>query len=199
MATTYCNLNVANDGNGRDSDPHDPGDWVFTGDCPFYTPNKPSSWHGTHVAGTIGARSNNGVGVAGVNWVSPIVPVRVLGKCGGYSSDIADGIRWAAGLSVAGVPANPYPARVLNLSLGGQHPCYSFLQNAITNANAAGAVVVVSAGNSNQNAAAFSPASCSARHVVGAQYQRQQSPYSNYGATVEISARRPVSLWRRPR
>ena len=78
-----------------------------------------SSWHGTHVAGTIAANSNNGQGVAGINWNARILPVRVLGKCGGYNSDISDGIRWAAGLSVAGVPANANPARVINLSLGG--------------------------------------------------------------------------------
>jgi len=184
-----ANLNVANDGNGRDSDPHDPGDWVFTGDCTFYTPNKPSSWHGTHVAGTIGARSNNGLGVAGINWVSPIVPVRVLGKCGGYTSDIIDGMRWAAGLPVAGVPANPHPARVLNLSLGGLSPCGSNLQSAINAVNAQGAVVVVSAGNSNQNAEAYSPANCAGVITVAATASNgHKANYSNYGSTVEISA-----------
>ncbi len=80
---------------------------------------EPSSWHGTHVAGTIGAIGNNGMGVAGINWVSQIVPVRVLGKCGGYVSDIADGIVWASGGTVTGLPDNANPARVLNLSLGG--------------------------------------------------------------------------------
>jgi subtilisin family serine protease len=78
-----------------------------------------SDYHGSHVAGTIGAATNNSLGVAGINWVSKILPLRVLGKCGGYTSDIADAIRWAAGLSVPGVPANPNPAWVLNLSLGG--------------------------------------------------------------------------------
>ena len=114
---------TANDGNGRDADPSDPGDWitsaenVIRGLCGLRRID--SSWHGTHVAGTIGAASNNGFGVAGINWVSKILPVRVLGKCGGYTSDILDGMRWAAGLAVTGVPTNPNPAKVLNLSLGG--------------------------------------------------------------------------------
>jgi serine protease len=110
----------ANDGDGRDPDPSDPGDWVAAFECGLAQPlPEDSSWHGTHVAGTIGAASNNSVGVSGVNWNSLILPVRVLGKCGGVESDIADAIWWAAGASVPGVPANANPARVLNLSLGG--------------------------------------------------------------------------------
>jgi serine protease len=103
---------TANDSTGRDSDPTDPGDWVASNACYSGSPSRNSSWHGTHVSGTIGAATNNGIGVAGINWVSKIIPVRVLGRCGGYTSDIADGIRWAAGLSVPGVPNNPYPAKV---------------------------------------------------------------------------------------
>ena len=119
----------------RDSDPHDPGDWItsaesssgFFAECPVMN----SSWHGTHVGGTIGAATNNGLGVAGLNWVSKFVPVRVLGKCGNYSSDIADGIRWAAGLSLKDVPDNPYPAKVINMSLGGYNSdgCSDTYQN----------------------------------------------------------------------
>ncbi|HEY6075015.1 MAG TPA: S8 family serine peptidase, partial [Anaerolineales bacterium] len=101
---------VGNDGNGRDADPSDPGDWITSAEASsgFFTgcPVDNSSWHGTHTAGTVGAASNNATGVAGINWTSRILPVRVLGKCGGYTSDIADGMRWAAGLPVAGVPAN---------------------------------------------------------------------------------------------
>ena len=114
---------VANDGDGRDSDPSDPGDWITTAEniSGFFQGCRVtnSSWHGTHVAGTIGAASNNSLGVSGINWQSKILPVRVLGKCGGATSDIADGMRWAAGLSVSGVSPNANPARVLNLSLGG--------------------------------------------------------------------------------
>ena len=105
---------VANDGNGRDSDPSDPGDWITASDASGYFIGcdvSDSSWHGTHVAGTIGAATNSlGIGVARASTGCPKSCVRVLGKCGGYDSDIIDGMRWAAGLSV-GVPANPNPAR----------------------------------------------------------------------------------------
>src|SRR6185369_13389304 len=100
-----------------------------------------------HVAGTIGAIPNNGQGIAGINWVSPMVPVRVLGKCGGYDSDINDAMVWASGGSVPGVPANPNPARVISLSLGGSGSCDAASQAAVTAAVNAGTVVVVAAGN----------------------------------------------------
>ena len=180
---------TANDGNGRDSDAHDPGDWAPANFCGLGAPAETSSWHGTHVAGTIGAASNNGVGVAGINWVSPIVPVRVLGRCGGFTSDIADGMRWAAGLAVAGVPANANPAKVMNLSLGGSGPCGSTFQNAINAVNAAGAIVVVAAGNSNANASNFSPANCNGVVTVAATDRNgNRTFYSNFGGVVEISA-----------
>ena len=145
---------VANDGNGRDSDALDPGDWITSAEnasgyfagCGVSN----SSWHGTHVSGTIGAVSDNGIGVAGINQGSKIQPLRVLGKCGGYTSDIADAIRWSAGLPVSGIPNNnPTPDRVVNISLGGSGACDSTTQSAINAAVAAGTVVVVAAGNSN--------------------------------------------------
>jgi serine protease len=180
---------TANDGNGRDSDPHDPGDWVTANMCGPGEPAENSSWHGTHVAGTIGASSNNGAGVAGVNWVSPIVPIRVLGRCGGFTSDIVDGMRWSAGLNVSGVPANPHPAKILNLSLGGSGTCGSSYQNAINAINAAGAIVVVAAGNSNANASNFQPANCSGVITVAStDRDGNRAFYSNFGTTVEISA-----------
>ena len=141
---------VANDGDGRDSDAQDPGDWVTTAEAgsPFFAgcSAENSSWHGTHVAGTIAANTNNGVGVAGVNWQAKILPVRVLGKCFGYLSDIIDGMRWAAGLSVSGVSANTNPAKVLNLSLGGIGTCGSAEQGAINAVNATGAIIVIARG-----------------------------------------------------
>src|SRR5215510_5028765 len=180
---------TANDGNGRDSDPHDPGDWVTANLCGPGEPAENSSWHGTHVAGTIGAASNNGLGVTGINWVSPIVPIRVLGRCGGFTSDIVDGMRWAAGLTVSGVPANANPAKVLNLSLGGGGSCSATYQNAINAVNAAGAIVVVSAGNSNANAANYTPASCNGVVTVAAtDRDGNRTFYSNFGSAVEISA-----------
>jgi serine protease len=184
-------VDIANDGDGRDGDPHDPGDWVATSECSPGSQARNSSWHGTHVAGTIGAKSNNGLGVAGINWTSPIVPVRVLGKCGGFTSDVADGMRWAAGLSVSGVPANAHPARVLNLSLGGAGVCSSTYQNAINAVNAVDSIVVVAAGNSssNLNSNSYQPANCNGVITVAATDRGgDRASYSNYGAAVEISA-----------
>jgi len=110
---------IGNDGGGRDSDPTDPGDAAAAGECYPGSPALPDSWHGTHVAGTIGVgNTNNGIGVAGINWNVKLQAVRVLGKCGGTTADINDGIRWAAGLSVPGVPSNSTPAKVINMSLG---------------------------------------------------------------------------------
>lgn len=174
------NTSTANDGNGRDNDASDPGDWCGA---------SPSSWHGTHVAGTIGAASNNSTGVAGVNWVSKILPVRVLGRCGGTSADAIDGLRWAAGLSVPGVPANANPARVLNLSLYGLGPCTLDWQNAINQVVTAGTVVVVAAGNENSPASGFTPGNCNNVITVAAtNRQGNKASYSNYGSVVEISA-----------
>lgn len=184
---------VANDGGGRDSNASDPGDWITSAEnssgwfagCGVTN----SSWHGTHVSGTIAANTNNNSGVAGVSWNAKILPVRVLGKCGGYLSDIADGIRWAAGASVSGVPANPNPAKVLNLSLGGYGVCGTTYQNAINAAKSLGASVVVSAGNSAYYASQFRPANCSGVITVGATNSGGfQSSYSNFDSSLEISA-----------
>ena len=180
---------TANDGGGRDSDPSDPGDWTIADACYYGWSARPSSWHGTHTAGTIGAASNNTVGVAGVNWTSKILPVRVLGRCGGYTSDIADGMRWAAGLSVSGVPANAYPAKVLNLSLGGYGACDATYQNAVNAIVAAGTTIVISAGNSNADAVNYRPGNCDGVITVAAtDRDGGRASYSNYGAVVEISA-----------
>jgi serine protease len=180
---------VSNDGNGRDSDASDPGDAVAAGECGVGDPASGSSWHGTHVAGTIAAVTNNGSGVAGVAFGAKVVPVRVLGKCGGYTSDIADGIVWASGGTVAGVPANANPARVINMSLGGGGSCNTTTQNAINSARSRGSVVVVAAGNSNANAANYSPASCSGVITVAAVNRSGgRAYYSNYGSVVDVAA-----------
>ncbi len=180
---------VSNDGDGRDPDPSDPGDWITTNECGFPHSAQNSSWHGTHVAGTIGAASNNSLGVAGINWNSKILPVRVLGKCGGYVSDIAEGMRWAAGLAVSGVPANANPAKVLNLSLGGSGACGSTYQDAINAIVAAGSTVVVAAGNDNANAINFRPANCNqVVTVASTDRDGDRAYYSNFGSVVEISA-----------
>ena len=184
---------IANDGDGRDTDARDPGDWITSQESRrgFFRgcTAGDSSWHGTHVAGTIGAKTGNGVGMAGINQVSQIVPVRVLGKCGGYTSDIVDGMIWAAGLPGTSAGDNPDPARVLSLSLGGGGACSTVYQEAIDDITAAGAVVVVAAGNSDRDAAAYSPASCDGVITVAATGKAgDRSYYSNYGGTVEIAA-----------
>ena len=180
---------VSNDSDGRDSNPQDPGDAVAAGECGTGSSAQSSSWHGTHVAGTIAAITNNGSGVAGVAYNARVQPVRVLGKCGGYTSDIADGIVWASGGTVAGVPANATPSRVINMSLGGSGSCDITSQNAINAARSRGTVVVVAAGNSNANAANFSPASCTGVITVAATDRTgARAYYSNFGANVAVAA-----------
>lgn len=187
------NAFTANDGDGRDPDPTDTGDATTAGECFPGSPPADSSWHGTHVAGTTGVGlSDNGVGVAGINWQLSLQAVRVLGKCGGTIADINDAIRWAAGLRVPGIVVNPTPARVINMSLGGFGACANSpaTQSAIDDAVAAGTTVVVAAGNNAQDAANFNPASCDGVITVAASDARGQlvTRYSNFGASVEIMA-----------
>jgi serine protease len=190
---------VANDGDGWDPDPSDPGDWVSTADqatslfasCTV----QPSSWHGTRVMGILGAITNNGVGIAGMTWGSWILPVRALGKCSGYDSDIIAGIEWAAGMSVSTaatpVPNNPYPADIINLSLGGSGSCSPAFEMALKAVTNLGALVVVSAGNSST--AVGSPANCSTLvpgviAVAGLRNVGTKVGYSSFGPEVGISA-----------
>jgi serine protease len=147
-------------------------------------------WHGTHVAGIAAALTNNGNGIAGVAPAAKIVPVRVLNACGkGYTSDITDGIVWAAGGSVAGVPGNAHPAKVINVSLGGGGECGTTFQNAIDYAASRGAVVVAAAGNNSFSATKFSPANCRNVISVGAS-NRSGLRYveSNFGPAVDLAA-----------
>lgn len=180
---------TAADGNARDSDPSDPGDWVTAGQCGTGQAASNSSWHGTHVAGTIAAKTNNASGVAGIAFNAKIQPVRVLGKCGGYTSDIADGMIWASGGSVSGLPANATPSRVINMSLGGGGACDTTSQNAINSARSRGTVVVVAAGNENQNASNSNPANCTGVIAVAATDRNgARAYYSNYGSIVTLAA-----------
>ncbi|MGW0495527.1 S8 family peptidase [Streptomyces sp. NPDC003007] len=180
---------VSVDGNGRDSNPADPGDWYNANECGAGIPASTSSWHGTHVAGTIAAATNNGKGVAGIAHGAKISPVRVLGKCGGYDSDIIDAITWASGGSVSGVPANTNVAKVINMSLGGGGACSTATQSAINGAVNRGTSVVVAAGNENQNAANSSPANCNNVITVAATNRAGgRASYSNYGSAVDIAA-----------
>jgi serine protease len=167
----------AGDGDGRDDNPNDDS-------------AADASFHGSHVAGTVAAVSNNNTGVAGVSWNSKILPLRGLGIRGsGSGTDIADAIVWAAGGSVQGVPNNPTPAQIINMSLGGKGECVAFYRDAINQATALGAIVVVAAGNENDDTSLYRPASCPNTITVGAVGpQGKRAPYSNYGSQIDIMA-----------
>ncbi len=181
---------MGNDGDGRDPDPHDPGDR-----CDPSDPTTSDTFHGTHVAGTIGvAATNNANGIAGGAWDVTIVPVRALGRCGGRLSDINDAIRWAAGK----VPARDAlgaeiwvedPADIINLSIGLFEPCPASMQAAIDDAVAAGAIVVTAAGNARIDTKYFAPGGC--RNVISVAASDARgvlTPYSNFGDDVDIMA-----------
>ncbi|MFD5103691.1 S8 family serine peptidase, partial [Streptomyces albidochromogenes] len=187
---------MSRDGDGPDNNPADAGDWMNTGDCgvdrfgrPVPDRNTNNSWHGTHVAGTIAATTGNGKGIAGIAHHATVQPVRVLGWCGGTDADIINAITWASGGTVQGVPANPNPADVINMSLGGGGACNPGTQSAINGAVSRGTTVVVAAGNDNLNAADFQPANCNNVITVAASdRQGNRAAYSNYGAVVDVTA-----------
>jgi serine protease len=169
----------AKDGDGIDANPFDNGDGRR---------GVASSFHGSHVAGTIGASSNDGKGVTGIDWHARLMPVRVLGVDGGSSYDIGQGVRYAAGLPNDSGTVPPQRADVINMSLGG--PGFSSeMKSAIQAARSAGVVVVVAAGNDNQDAGGFSPASFPECVTVSASdLARQKAPYSNFGPAVDLAA-----------
>ncbi|MGH8851621.1 MAG: S8 family peptidase, partial [Casimicrobiaceae bacterium] len=187
---------VADDGGGRDADASDPGDWISESDlktshvfdgCDVAA----SSWHGTETAGIIAANTNDRAWTAGLDWAARMLPVRVLGKCFGTDSDIIDGIAWAAGLSVPGVPDNPTPAQVINLSLGEPGECAPAYAAAIAAALTHGITraIVASAGNEASDAANNTPSDCPGVIAVGATNSAGgRASYSNFGAAVSISA-----------
>jgi serine protease len=186
---------AARDGNGRDSNPQDEGDWAAKDECYAGSPATNSSWHGTHVAGTVGAITNNSVGVAGVSFGGKIQHARVLGKCGGSLSDIADAIVWASCGSVSGVPANATPAEVINMSLGGSGSCGTTYQAAIDSAVNRGTTVVVAAGNSNVDVSNSRPANCNNVIAVAATDRNgAKASFSNYGSGIDVSAP-GVGIW----
>lgn len=190
---------VENDGpqqRGRDDDPTDPGDWLTTNEellsptCDDGNPGpQNSSWHGTHMAGIVAATANNGEGIAGIGWNLRVQPIRALGKCGGSLSDIAEAIRWAAGLPVPGVPfLNATPARVISLSLGGSESCSATMQAAVDAALAAGSVIVAATGNEGETEL-ISPADCSGVIAVTAHtITGENADYANINAKTAISA-----------
>jgi serine protease len=182
---------IANNSYGRGPDASDPGDWVSASDreIPLFIdcPLSNSSWHGTRVAGILGALTNNAQGIAGTTWQGWIEPVRVLGKCGGYDSDIIAGMAWAAGLGVAGAPQNPYPARVLNMSLGAAGPCPASYQAIINQLIAAGVLVVAAAGN--EGGPVDAPANCLGVAAVGGLREvGTKVGFSSLGPQIALSA-----------
>jgi serine protease len=182
---------AANDGDGRDADASDAGDWLsqeestqgrFAG-CDVTN----SSWHGTRVAGIVGALTNNGQGVAGGTWSPWILPVRVLGKCGGFDSDILEGMAWAGGLHVAGVPDNPYPAKIENMSLGSSGPCSAAYASLIRELAARGVLVVASAGN--EGGPVGSPANCTGvAAVTGLRHAGTKVGFASLGPQIALGA-----------
>lgn len=183
---------TANDTDGRDANPWDPGDWVSDTDrtsniamsqCAI----SGSSWHGTRVAGMIGALSNNSVGITGISWGSYILPVRALGKCGGVDSDILAAMRWAGGLPTPGTPNNPTPARILNMSLGATGACEQSYQSVISELEALKVLVVISAGN--EGTMVSSPADCAGVAAVAAlRHAGSKVGFSNLGPEVTLGA-----------
>jgi serine protease len=182
---------VANNGYGRGPDASDPGDWISASDirnpefasCTIAN----STWHGTRVAGVLGAISDNRTGIAGVTFEGWVEPVRVLGKCGGYDSDIIAGMAWAAGNHVDGVPDNPYPARILNMSLGAAGSCPASYQQIIDELLTEGVLVVVSAGNAGGPVEA--PANCAGvAAIAGLREIGTKVGYSSLGPEIALSA-----------
>jgi len=184
------------DADGRVAGGWDIGDWVEADYCTGWATNDPhpaadSSWHGSHVAGTIAQETNNGVALAGLAYKAKVMPIRVLGSCGGFGSDIADGIIWASGGDVPDMPANTNPAEVINMSLGSLRPaaCPAIYQEAIDSANSRGTIIVVAAGNDNANAGSYTMSSCNDVISVGATgITGARAGYSNYGAKVDLAA-----------
>lgn len=178
----------ARDGDARDGNPQDQGDWNDNGECDGSFA-KSSSWHGTFVAGLIAANANDGIGIAGMDWNAQILPVRALGKCGGTTEDVFEALMWAAGVPIDGVPVNMYPARVINMSLGGYGSCEGAVQEAVDIAMSQGAVIVVAAGNQSDNTASYTPSGCAGVITVAASgITGGLSSYSNYGGRVDITA-----------
>jgi serine protease len=192
----YCFISdafVANGGGCPGADATDPGDWITATDVTGH-PNEcsqetaqPSTWHGTRVAGILGAATNNSLGIGGITWGAPILPVRALGKCGGADSDIIAGMLWAGGITVSGAPNNPNPAKIINLSLGGTGSCLASYQDAVDQLTALGVLVVASAGN--EGGPVDAPANCSGvAAVAGLRQAGTKVGYSSLGPEVALGA-----------
>lgn len=190
------NATVANDGDGRDADPTDPGDWVSSseaGRSPFNNCGaSSSSWHGTATASLVGAAADNGIGMAGAAPGVRVLPVRVLGKCYGTDADIIAGMRWAAGLEVyddgGRLIPNPTPAKVINMSLGSGAACSAAYQAAVDEITARGVLIVAAAGNS-AGGPVGTPASCrGVLAVLALRHAGSKVGFSDLGPEIGIAA-----------
>jgi serine protease len=176
---------LAGDGNGRDADFSDPGDGVAAGDCGTGEPAEDSSWHGTRIAGQIGAVTDNNLGVAGINRAGRVISVRVATQCGALVSDIIDGMRWAAGIQVGSLPLNMFPAKVINLSFGSDNVDCTPYQSTIDELLSRGILLVAAAGNGD--GAITRPARCRGALAVGALNRDGfKASYSNFGTSIGI-------------
>ena len=178
---------ASNDGDGRDADASDPGDWVAAGACGAGKPAESSSWHGTKVAGLVGAATDNAIGMASAGRNTMVLPVRVLGRCGGDDGDILAAMLWAAGLSSDPAP-NRHPARVLNLSFGSTGVCSAGYRTVLAQLAAAGVTVVSSAGN-DEGLAVSTPANCpGVIAVAGVRHTGTKVGFSSLGPEVALAA-----------
>ncbi|HEY4092466.1 MAG TPA: S8 family peptidase [Luteibacter sp.] len=178
----------ARDGDGRDADPRDEGDWEDPGDCGRRAGSR-SSWHGTHVMALAAAKRGNRLGIVGVAPEAKILPVRVLAHCGGYLSDVIDAIAWASGGEVRGVPVATHRADVINLSLGVEGACGEAMADAVAQARARGSVVVAAAGNDGVSAGTVAPGNCPGVINVGALDRQGRLAWcSNHGTAVSLAA-----------
>lgn len=175
------NSDFSADGDGRDYDYNDPGD----GNC--QGSGEPDSFHGTHVAGTILASSNNGSGIAGINWSAQLITVRSLGQCGGSDVDIMEGLAWLGGEPISGVPNLPAADRpsVVNMSLGGPSDCSQFNEDVLSFVVSRGVVPIIAAGN--DGGPVNSPANCpSAISVAAFGPDGGLASYSSFGNEIDI-------------
>lgn len=168
----------AADGDGIDADPDDPGDSTILNN---------SSWHGTHVAATVAASSDDASGVAGIAWQAKIMPLRVLGTQGGTDYDIIQAIRFAAGLSNDSGTTPAQKADIINLSLGGTG--YSTAaQNAYNEVRSAGVIVVAAAGNESTSSFSYPASYDGVVSVSATDFANNRAPYSNFGSKIDVAA-----------
>ncbi len=170
---------ISLDGDGIDDDPDDPGDCENV--------DGTSSFHGTHVAGTIAAATNNGTGAAGIAWKSKIMPLRALGSGGGTTYDIMEAVKYAAGLENDSGTLPASPADIINLSLGGEGATV-YEQQIYAEVRELGIIVVAAAGNDGATTKSYPAAYDDVLSVSAVTIDEDLASYSNYGSTIDLAA-----------